>query len=193
MFILDAEKFKQARITIALVIINVLLFIFFNTRFNYDIFLVLVQINYNIIYELEIYRLLTSMFVHADPIHLVSNMFALFIYGTFIETSYKRYQYLVIYFISGLMGSLFTLLLFPPDVISLGASGAIFGLIGASIYLVIRQGERFFLILALIYLAFFVFSSFAPGINLWAHLFGLGSGLILGYLFKRKKKKIYHY
>ena len=191
MFVLDADKFKKARITITLLILNFIFFIAFNTQINSNIFYALVQINYNVIYELEIYRLLTSIFLHADPIHLISNMLALLIFGTYIETNYKKYQFLLIYFVSGLMGSIFTLLLLPMNVISLGASGAIFGLIGASIIIVLKEGNRFFLMLAVVYLLFFIIASIGPGINLWAHLFGLASGLALGYLFKRRSRDYY--
>jgi rhomboid protease GluP len=123
--------------------------------------------------------------------HLFSNMIALLLFGATIETNINitRLQYLIIYFFSGLIGSIFSLLLIPIDIISLGASGAIFGLIGVA-FIIVATDYRPLLFLALFYLGFFILTSFSPGINYWAHLFGLLGGLLFGYLFYIRKRKI---
>ncbi|MBD3353780.1 MAG: rhomboid family intramembrane serine protease [Candidatus Lokiarchaeota archaeon] len=69
---------------------------------------------------------------------------------------------------------------------SLGASGAIFGLIGAAFLVIITQA-RPLLIFAIAYILYFLVGSFSPGINLWAHLFGLMGGILLGYLLTYEK------
>jgi rhomboid protease GluP len=192
MFILDASNFKEARITIFLISINTLLFVLFSFAFE-DVFYLLVQINYKIINDLEIWRLFTSMFLHGDALHLFSNMVSLLIFGAYVELSYSKYQFLILYFISGLIGSFFSMLLLPLNVISLGASGAIFGLIGAAFSILIVQRDTPLIFLGLIYVFYFVFSSFSPGINYFAHIFGLLGGFIIGYLFTRNKKSVVKY
>lgn len=187
MYILDIEHIKQAKITLTLIFINIFSFIVFNLILPYKVFFRYVQINYFIINKHEYWRLFTAMFLHADVMHLFSNMIALLIFGAVVENNYKRSQYAIIYFISGLIGNLFSLLLLPIKSMSLGASGAIFGLIGASFILFVMEGDKTILFLAIIYLAYFVISSFAPNINLWAHLFGLIGGVLFGYLLYKKK------
>jgi len=187
MYVLDADSIKQSRITLSLIIINIFCFITFNIILPIEYILTLVQINSNIING-EYWRLFTSMFLHADIMHILSNMIALLLFGAAVENNYSKLEYLLIYFISGLIGNLFSLLLLPLNTISLGASGAIFGLIGAAFILYTIEGERTLILLGLFYLAYFIISSFAPGINLWAHLFGLLGGICFGYIFSRKMK-----
>jgi len=191
MMILDVENFKKAKITLGLITINVVFFILFNILLGVEYLLLFSQINSKV-FEGQIYRLFTSMFLHADIIHLFSNMLALLIFGTSVENNFYKYQFLLIYFVSGFLGNIFSLFLLPYDSISLGASGAIFGLIGA-VFVFFAREDKSFILFGLIYLVFFIFMSFAPGINLWAHLFGLLGGLILGYLFKNKTKRFEYY
>lgn len=193
MYVLDSESVKNAKFTQSLIIINILCYIIFNILLPIEFLLQLVQINEKIINGREYYRLLTSMFLHAGSIHIFSNMIALFFFGTVVENNYSKLEYIAIYFISGLLGNLFSLILLPLDIISLGASGAIFGLIGAAFILFLVDGDKILILLGVFYLMFFIISSFSPGINLWAHLFGLIGGLIFGYLFNRKKKNIEYY
>ena len=113
-------------------------------------------------------------------------MVALLIFGAAVETYFPRYQYCIIYFISGLIGNVFSLFFLPLYAISLGASGAIFGLVGGCFIFFAREDPSFIGI-GLIYILYFIFMSLAPGINLWAHLFGLLGGIFFGYIFKRKR------
>jgi len=191
MMILDVENFKKAKITLGLITINVVFFILFNILLGVEYLLLFSQINSKV-FEGQIYRLFTAMFLHADIIHLFSNMLALLIFGTSVENNFYKYQFLLIYFVSGFLGNIFSLFLLPYDSISLGASGAIFGLIGA-VFVFFAREDKSFIVFGLIYLVFFIFMSLAPGINLWAHLFGLLGGLILGYLFKNKTKRFEYY
>jgi len=191
MMILDVENFKKAKITLGLITINIVFFILFNILLGVEYLLLFSQINSKV-FEGQIYRLFTAMFLHADIIHLFSNMLALLIFGTSVENNFYKYQFLLIYFVSGFLGNIFSLFLLPYDSISLGASGAIFGLIGA-VFVFFAREDKSFIVFGLIYLVFFIFMSLAPGINLWAHLFGLLGGLILGYLFKNKTKRFEYY
>ena len=140
----------------------------------------------------DYYRLLTSMFLHIGPIHLAFNSYALYILGQDVERLYGSGRFLVIYLLSGLGGSLASFVLGGVGV-SAGASGAIFGLIGASIayFYLHRQtfGQRgqaqlrSLLMLAGINL---VFGFTIPGINNLAHMGGLVFGLALGWILAPK-------
>ena len=185
MFVLDASNIKKARITIFLITFNTLLYLFF--LFGYeDVFYLLVQINSKVVYDLELWRLITSMFLHGDALHLFSNMFSLLIFGSYVELSFSKYKFVLIYFISGFLGSLFTVFFLPLNTLSLGASGAIFGLIGAVLSMLILDRKNPLIILGLIYVFYFVITSFRPGVNYFAHIFGLLGGFIIGYLLRKK-------
>ena len=186
MFVLDASNIKNARITIFLITFNTLIYFFFSFGLE-DVFYLLVQINSKVVYDLEIWRLVTSMFLHGDALHLFSNMFSLLIFGSYIELSFSKYKFVLIYFISGILGSVFTVFLLPLNTISLGASGAIFGLIGAALSILIFDRNNPLIILGLVYALYFVITSFSPGINYFAHIFGLLGGFITGILLKRNK------
>ena len=184
MFVLDASNIKNARITIFLITFNSLLYLFFSFGFE-DVFYLLVQINSKVVYDLELWRLVTSMFLHGDALHLLSNMVSLLIFGSYVELSFSKYKFVLIYFISGFLGSLFTIFLLPLNTISLGASGAIFGLIGAALSILIVDRNNPLIILGLIYAFYFVITSFSPGINYFAHIFGLLGGFSTGYILRK--------
>ncbi|MFW9990373.1 MAG: rhomboid family intramembrane serine protease [Candidatus Odinarchaeota archaeon] len=195
MLVLDIESLKDARITLTLIFANILSYFIFNLAAPEEVFFFLVQINRKIIYEYQIWRLLSSIFLHADPIHLFSNMFALLLFGATVENNkiISKIQFLIIYFISGLIGNLFSLLLLELDSISLGASGAIFGLIGTA-FIMVTTDDPSLIFFALFYIVFFLVTSLVEGINFWAHIFGLLGGISFGYLFytrKRKSKPVY--
>lgn len=138
------------------------------------------------------WQLFTSMFVHADIVHITMNMFFLLIFGLRAEGLFRQMEYYAIYLLSGLMGGLFSLSL-GPNVVSVGASGAIFGLFGAAvIYLHTVVGRP--VMDALIYaIFFFVITSFSPQTNVLAHLGGLVTGLVLGYVLAKSRTVIYTY
>ncbi|MFX1366122.1 MAG: rhomboid family intramembrane serine protease [Promethearchaeota archaeon] len=190
MFVLNVENLKDARITLTLIFINILCYLLFNLIAPENVLFYLVQINRNVINEFQVWRLFSSMFLHADPIHLFSNMLALLLFGATVEnnTVISKIQFLIIYFISGLIGNLFSLFLLPLDSISLGASGAIFGLIGAS-FIIIATDDPSLLYFAIFYIIFFLVTSLMEGINFWAHIFGLLGGFLFGYLFYTRKRK----
>jgi len=187
MFILNADSFKSAKITIYLCLFNIIFYLVFFLNPNFEIYLLLVQINYNVLERLELWRLITSIFLHGDLIHLISNLIGLVLFGTFVENIVSKIEYIVIYLLSGIVGNIMSLFLLPPYVISLGASGAIYGLIGAAVMLIILERNKSQLLITVIYLIYFVITSFSPGINYASHIFGLILGLILGYAFIRNK------
>ena len=78
----------------------------------------------------HLWTLLTSMFMHAGLFHLFANMLSLFFLGSFLERIVGRKRFLLVYSLSGIMGSVFYILLSDPTIPAVGASGAIFGIAG---------------------------------------------------------------
>jgi len=159
-----------------------------------DVILQYGQVNFLVLYQGWYWQLFTAMFVHVNIAHLLGNMFFLLIFGLRAEELFSIKEYLLIYFLSGLAGNLLTLLfgLFGLDMISAGASGAIFGLFGAcTIY--IRRAIGQSIIGALLYAFFLLTISAGPNVNNLAHLGGLVVGLLIGYaLAVTRKFRITH-
>ena len=129
------------------------------------------------------WQLLTSVFIHINLPHLILNMIFLFIYGSRAETTLGKTAYLTVYITSGLMGNISTLIFMGMDnvVVSAGSSGAIFGILGAyMIYLGLRYDVS--IIPYLIYCFLLLILNISVNVNLVAHLGGLVSGMISGYL-----------
>lgn len=155
--------------------------------------------NYNVIQQYGQYnlfvlnggywQLFTSMFVHVSIIHLFGNMLFLLIFGLRAEELFSIKEYMLVYFLSGLVGNLLTLI-FGPMIVSAGASGAIFGLFGAcTVHIRHAMGQS--IISALLYSFFLLMISFGPDVNNLAHLGGLIVGLLIGYeLIKTRKPTI---
>ena len=145
------------------------------------------QVNFAIIYYGWYWQLFTSMFVHVSIVHLLGNMFFLFIFGLRAEELFSLKEYLFIYFLSGLTGNLLTLL-FGLDMVSAGASGAIFGVFGACI-IYIRRAIGQSIITALMYAFFLFMINIGPGVNFLAHLGGLAVGLLIGYVLGATRRR----
>jgi membrane associated rhomboid family serine protease len=129
--------------------------------------------------EGEWWRLLTAGFLHAGIGHLLFNMLALYVLGQILEPAIGAMRFGIIYFVSLLAGS-FGALLVSPDAFTVGASGAVFGLMGAGVVIMRRRGINIMesglgLWLGLNLVITFVF----PGsISLGGHLGGLAGGLL---------------
>jgi membrane associated rhomboid family serine protease len=130
----------------------------------------------------EWWRIVTSGFLHSGLIHVAFNMAALFVFGTPLERALGRLRFALIYFTSLLAGSLGALLL-SPGALTIGASGAIFGLFGAILVgqrasgMSIRAGGMIPLLVINL-----VFTIAMPGISIGGHLGGLAGGLAAGAL-----------
>ena len=186
-------KSQKYRPTIILIAFNVA-FYFYTSVVGGDILTTNInmitqygQVNYLVIYSGYYYQLFTSMFVHANIAHIAGNMVFLLIFGLRGEEMFSLPEYLSIYLIGGLTGNLLSLLLLPLDVPSVGASGAIFAMFGAAtIYA--RHTVSQSIIGALIYAFFLLFLSSGPGVNNFAHIGGLLTGLLMGYVLAAKRK-----
>ena len=128
-------------------------------------------------------RLITSIFLHAGIIHFAMNVWALKLLGSQAENFYGHIKTLIIFIYSGIVGNLLSLLFMGENTISVGASGAIFGLMGAILYFALNQrtymGEALKreilpVIIINLFLGFMI-----SGINMEAHLGGLIGGILI--------------
>lgn len=139
----------------------------------------------------EYYRLVTSTFLHVGVSHFLFNIFALYILGKFVEGIYTPWHMLITYITAGTIASLFSLV-FITEGISLGASGAVYGLLGLIIiHLLITRKIKAKLILQIIavFAVVSVLSMFVANINHYAHIGGLIVGVLLGIIFNFKRIK----
>ena len=126
----------------------------------------------------EWWRLITAAFLHYGPLHLGMNMFSLFFVGSILEQVVGRWRYVLLYLVSGLAGSAGALVV-TPNSPTAGASGAIFGVLGALLVLERRGniqtgGQVLGLIILNLVLSFAI-----PGISIGGHIGGLIGGLLL--------------
>jgi|GEM_PF-3582557 len=132
----------------------------------------------------QYYRLLTAVFLHASFIHLLVNMISLNNIGNTILQIYNSKKFLVIYFFSGILASLFSVFFSSPESYSVGASGCIFGLFGAFCAWAILTRQARYLKLILINLLLNLYIGFTyPQIDNWAHLGGFLAGISLGFTY----------
>ena len=185
----DVFKQKKILITYILMGINIGMFfltylIYFITKGNVDLYNLL-SFNASAVKSGEIYILLTGTFMHAGPlylpIHLFFNMYALYIIGTQVENFIGRYRYLIIYLGSAIMGSLLSCVILHGD--SIGASGAIFGLMGSLVYFGYHYRVYFGNILKTQIIPLIIFNLllgfYLSGVDNFAHIGGLIGGVLL--------------
>jgi rhomboid protease GluP len=137
--------------------------------------------------DAEWWRLLTAVFIHFGLFHILFNMIALVSFGPLVERLYGSLLYLLIYLLTGILASLASIS-WHPAINSAGASGAIFGILGALLAGPLRAGERFpedmsrpILRATVIVVGWALYSGFrSQGVDNAAHLGGLASGFILG-------------
>ncbi|MCK5409004.1 MAG: rhomboid family intramembrane serine protease [Candidatus Heimdallarchaeota archaeon] len=139
------------------------------------------------VYEGHVYQLFTSIFVHTNIIHFLSNSLFLFIYGLRAEEKFFSWQYYLIFILSGLLGSVLSLFAFSPATISAGASGGIFGLLGADLVLAYQEEKKNSFWIYIGVGAIFLGFSAGINVNILAHAIGLISGLIIPLIFKKRK------
>ena len=142
----------------------------------------------------EYYRLFTSMFLHFGYDHLVNNMIALVAMGWNLELEIGKLKFLIVYFVSGLAGNVLSAwwdIQTGSMAVSAGASGAIFGIIGALLYVAVRNRGRIgevsgrglaFMVVVTLYYGFT-----SGGVDNMAHIGGLATGFIAGVLLYWKR------
>lgn len=138
----------------------------------------------------------TAIFLHANSIHIASNMIALFFFGIYLERKISKASFIAIFLLSGIIGNIvFMLTASDPTISGLGASGAIFGIMGTLTVLeprstVFVSGIPMPMFVAAI-LWFFLnfFQLLGPGIGYGAHIGGLLFGIATGFYYRNKISK----
>jgi membrane associated rhomboid family serine protease len=135
------------------------------------------------------YRLVTAMFLHANILHIAFNMLALWWFGTAVEEALGTWRYIVLFFVSGIVGSVGALLFSSPLAVTVGASGAIFGIMGALLMLQYRAtGTLAGPVLTVIVLNL-AFTFAIPGISKGGHLGGLVGGMLTALAFDEARRR----
>ncbi len=177
-------------VTLTLLVLNVLVFIAVRSgspRVLQDLVLVPVFV------ESEPWRLITSAFTHVQIFHILSNLFMLWMLGPQLEQMLGRLRFAVLYLVSGLGGGIAVWLLSSPIGATLGASGAVLGLVGALLVISRAQGQDISWIIS--YVAVTALLSFiVPNISWQGHLGGFVTGAAIAWLYlqdtKRRRAKI---
>ena len=186
---MSVEELKKEPLTVILVLINVLVFLAVELTGGSDNTVHMLQCGAAYtpaVLEGEYYRLFTCMFLHFGVQHLLNNMLLLFVLGGRLERTMGKIKYLLIYILGGIGGNLLSFLMECKTgeyAVSAGASGAIFAIMGAMIYAVLRGRGRIedlstrqIIIMAVLSLYFGFTSS---GVDNAAHVGGLLSGFLL--------------
>lgn len=173
-------KPKKPIVTYVLIAINVIVFLF-GFLLNQGDLLVNLFANYGpYVVNGDYYRLITSAFVHVNIMHILFNMYALYILGSQAEGFFGKGKFLIIYILSALSGSLLSILLNQGSA-SIGASGAVFGILGALLYFGynyrVYLGNTLVREIVPVILINLMFGFMIPGIDNFAHIGGLAAGI----------------
>lgn len=183
-------RFRRAPVTFGMMGVTGAIFllqILAESVFGYDLVLALGAKANELILAGQVWRLVTPVFIHAGPAHIFVNMYSLFALGPPVERFFGPARMLAVYLISGISGVVFSVAFNPYP--SVGASGAIFGLLGAlAMFLYLDRGvfgarggmqlRQLMLVGGLNLLL-----SLSPGIDLWGHIGGLVAGAVCTALF----------
>ena len=171
---------------VAMIVYGIVVFNDYNGTNNQQVLLNFGMKVNELVAQGESWRLLTAMFLHIGVLHLLSNLYALNALGPLVEGYYGHRRFLAIYFVAGLTGSVASYAFSPAP--SAGASGAIFGLIGATVVYFLSYRENFgdrgraiiqnmFVIIAIN----LVFGLSVPFIDNWGHIGGLVGGALIAW------------
>jgi rhomboid protease GluP len=192
------EFFRKTPVCFLIILLNTVFLILtiIHGGFSLDNFMDMGALKGQAVKKGEYYRMLTVIFLHGGIIHYALNTYAIAILGQRLERLIGSVRFALLYILAGLASSM-AIVLFDPYSITVGASGAIFGILGIFIYMVvfkrgmISYSERFYIIQLL---AINLLITFIPGVSMAGHLGGLVGGFILGLpllLFFRPKGGFY--
>jgi len=185
----------EAKAVLALIAINIIFLIALLVKDNLYVTLGLQSTEW---YK-EPWTLVTSLFVHDFPWHILANMFSLYFLGSYLCNIIGDARFCAVYFAGGIIGNFFYILiehlLGHPNSLAFGASGAIFAVAGAFMMLAPKMKVLAFPIpipmpLWVAIIGGFLLMSFFPGVAWQAHLGGLIVGLIAGFFLRKRKRNI---
>lgn len=188
--VIRAEKRFIPFVTYAILVINLIVFALMTFAGGSTDQRVLIafgaKVN-SLILEGEVWRLITSTFLHIGIMHLFFNLYALNALGSLAEEIFGHRKFFLIYLLAGLGGSIASLIF--SSALSAGASGAIFGLLGALVYLSYKRPKLWKsglgMNLIVVILVNIAFGLMVPGIDNFAHLGGLLMGTLITILITR--------
>lgn len=198
-YMTSIRRTRGVQLTLLIIAINFAIYLytaFLSKDLSIDVD-VLIKLGGNtkhLVEEGELYRLFNSMFLHGDFSHIAFNMYAIFLYGSLLEPMIGKWKYLLLYLVSGLAGSLLSHRMHDYYTVSIGASGAVFGLLGALIgYALFEKGLfRKGALPQLVFVALLnLLWGFQPnsGIDNFAHLGGLLAGILISLILKPARRK----
>ena len=190
---------KPAPVAVTLVIVNTLVFlttvIIGNIAANGENpFIASGRMDFDLVRNGEFYRFISAMFLHAGAQHLISNMVLLYFMGEMVENKTGSVRFAIIYLLSGIMGNVVSYSyewISGNRYTSVGASGAVYGIMGALLYLVIKKtkGLNIPIMRMILLVAYCIYSSFATSyIDYAAHIGGLVFGFITTFILCAIKK-----
>lgn len=191
------EIYKKAFVSIGIIVINIV--VYFITEIIGDTLDSNFMLEHGAVYLEGIYekgeywRFLTAMFLHFGMNHLLNNMLILACSGYILEEALGHFKFLLLYVCSGLAGGVVSYIMMfysGEQIVSAGASGAIFGVVGGLLWVVIKNKGHYEKIswLGLLFMIYLVFSYGlkAGNIDNWDHLGGLVCGFVMGLILYRK-------
>lgn len=207
----DIPSSRRPVITYFLVGLNTLVFFYqlsLGSGLN-DFFVTYGAIPAKILTGTSLYTLFTSMFMHGGFLHILGNMLYLWIFGDNVEDTLGKFWFIIMYLLSGLVGSFAHILVSPNSGIPMiGASGAVSGVLGCYIMLYPKARVlalvpiiffiRIIMLPAYIFLGFWIFLQMiygvgtiggSGGVAYFAHIGGFAVGIIFGLIFKKKQQR----
>ncbi len=181
-------------LTFAIAIINIIVFVLMELSGGSTEIEVLIKFgavqNTLVFIKGDYYRIFTSMFIHIGYMHLLQNSLSLYIYGSRVETAIGRFEMLIIYILSGLSAGFFSPLFSNSVTVMAGASGAIFGLLGAICVLTAMTkkpvGGLSPYLISMLAISGLGLGFVYPGVSNIAHISGFITGAIVSYPFIKK-------
>ena len=189
------ENFKQFRtyypVVFTLITLNVIVFILTSLPVIGDkIFYFGLHVN-GLVASGELWRFITSTFIHAGFLHLLFNMFSLFLFGPELEKIAGKLRFLTIYLLGGIVSNIATFITQDAMYATVGASGAVFGIFGAYLAILARHHRytpQLKQVILPIVIISVVLTFFQPGVNEPGHLGGLAGGFVAGIIYFTPKR-----
>lgn len=174
------EVFKPKKIVVTYVLIALCTLIYI-LQILFPSLTTLGAVNGSLVRSGQVYRLVTGMFMHGSIWHLLCNMYSLYVIGCATENYFGKKKFLLIYFVSGIIGSMFSCIFNTSW--SLGASGAIFGLMGAlcyfGYYYRLYMGKALYSEIIPVIVLNLALSLIVSNIDFYAHIGGLIGGVFI--------------
>ena len=204
----DLENLKPAKkynnflnVNVIIVAVNIIVYILMEIIGDTESTMYLYQCGgktpASVIQDTQYYRYVFSMFIHAGFSHIFNNMLLLFFVGDNLERAMGHIKYVILYFSSGLIAGIVSQVYYymcgDLYVVCIGASGAIFGVLGALIWVLIRNNgrlENLSLPRIILYCVLSV-GVYKEGVNVMAHIGGLVSGFLIAMLLYRRRGVCY--